>query len=104
MREKKSNGVRLMWMNEFLHSRVVASAVEIPWSSRERSLKVKLERVSVRHSSNNLVDKVHVQRGMRYVAQLLVQSGDELWSPGVSVGVHWGDEGRSKRKPQSGWP
>ena len=78
MREKTSNGTRLMWVNEFLHSRVVANAVEIPWSSCERSLKVKLERESARSCWNNLVNEVHVRRGIRHVAQLLVESEDEL--------------------------
>ena len=42
MRERTSDGMRLMGTNEFLHSRMVANAIEVFSSSRETASKVNL--------------------------------------------------------------
>ena len=48
MSERMSSGMRLMEMNEFLHSRMVANATEVSWSSWETASKVKLPKASQR--------------------------------------------------------
>jgi len=42
MRERTSDGTRFMGTNEFLHSRIVANAVEVSWSSWETASEVNL--------------------------------------------------------------
>ena len=42
MRERTSDGTRLMGTSEFLHLRIVANAVEVSWSSGETAPKVNL--------------------------------------------------------------
>jgi len=46
MRERTSNGMRLMWVKEFSHSRMLANAAKTPLSSWETLSKVKLQRES----------------------------------------------------------
>ena len=74
-----SNGMRLIGTNEFFHSRTVASAVERFRSSCETTSKATLRRWSAsRSSASPKFPSLNVQRGIRRMLQLLVESEDEL--------------------------